>query len=121
MMHHDIIDSEMHDRQEAAADTFAASRPDAIRKMLDLSTAHLPQAYGDADGLTSVDGVVAYTTEYGFITWVPDDPQDNADAYDGMVPSSVLTIQKYARALGCDYVLFDRDGPVNPNLPTWEW
>lgn len=27
MMHHDIIDSDVHDRQEAAADTFAASRP----------------------------------------------------------------------------------------------
>lgn len=111
------LSDDVHDRQEAAADTFASSRPDAIRKMLDLSTAHLPESLGT--DLTAEYGVTAYRTEYGFLMWVPDDPSEVND--DASVPSEVLIIQKYARALGCDYVLFDRDGPINPNLPTWEW
>jgi hypothetical protein len=33
----------------------------------------------------------------------------------------VLAIQRYARALGCDYVLVDADGDEVDDLPTWQW
>jgi len=33
----------------------------------------------------------------------------------------VLTIQRLARAAGCDYVLFDADADRIDALPTWDW
>jgi hypothetical protein len=33
----------------------------------------------------------------------------------------VLTIQRYARTLGCDYVLFDADADRDDDLPIWDW
>lgn len=94
----------------------------AIRKVLDLSTMHLtPEVLED---LTGFDGVVAYTLDIGYLLWVPEDPEDHAADYgdeeecDG-VPDHVLAIQLYARRHGADYVLLDRDGPKNEELPTF--
>ncbi len=93
----------------------------AVRKMLDLATCHLPSSeFGDE--MNSWDGVIAFPNrEYGWILWVPDDPEEESADYDGEVPAEVLRIQLYARQHGCDYVMFDRDGPVDGNLPTWDW
>jgi len=76
-----------------------------IRVLLDLSTAHLPEHLG-CGGLGTAPGVVAYPTERGWLLWVPDDPDESAAIGDA-VPAVVLAIQRYARAHGCDYVLFD--------------
>jgi len=37
------------------------------------------------------------------------------------VPDVVLTIQRYARGLGCEDVLFDADADQVGDLPTWDW
>lgn len=89
----------------------------AVRPMLDLATAHLPARLG-TDGLETADGVTAYPLPHGWLLYVPDRPQDHTD--DG-VPPEVLTVQVYARRHGCDFVLFDCDGPYNPDLPSWDW
>ncbi len=102
-----------------------------IIKVLDLSTSHLPEKVMN-EPLNSIDGVIAYEHgEYGYLLWVPDDPQEHADDYpnpadddassDEGVPAEVLAVQLYARSLGCDYVLFDRDGDTDDALPTWKW
>lgn len=90
-----------------------------IRKVLDLSTAHLPERYGQT--LSGVDGVVAHAYEYGWLLWVPNDPTESSEAMDDEVPPEILKIQLYARGLDCDYVLLDRDGDIDDNLPTWKW
>jgi len=33
----------------------------------------------------------------------------------------VLTIQRYARQRGCDYVLLGQDADIIDGLPTWDW
>ena len=90
-----------------------------IRRMLDLSTAHLPEHLGQS--LHTADGVSAYRMIYGFLMWVPDDPQKTAEAEIDGVPPEVLAVQLHARRLDCDYVLFDAGGDVDPDLPTWDW
>ncbi|GAA0911561.1 hypothetical protein [Virgisporangium aurantiacum] len=68
-----------------------------IRRMLNLSTAHLPQHLSTPGGLDRVAGVVAHTTDVGFLLWVPDDPDESAHAMADPVPDVVLAIQRYAR------------------------
>jgi hypothetical protein len=101
--------------------TAAAPRSVAVvRRVLELSTAHLPPAFGAA-GLDDVQGVIAFPTDRGFLMWVPDDPDDSHLATADPVPDVVLTIQRYARSLECDYVLFDADGHHADALPAWTW
>jgi hypothetical protein len=90
-----------------------------IRTFLDLSTAHLPQQV--CDRLSAQPGVIAYQTIHGWLLWVPDDPDDSSAGGGEPVPDVVLAIQRYARALGCDYVLVDADGDEVDDLPTWHW
>lgn len=92
----------------------------AVRRYLDLSTAHLPRHLA-VEGLGEVDGVVAYRLEYGWLMTVPTDADAEAAGHDGEVPAEVLAIQRYARERGCDRVLFDADADTVDGLPTWEW
>jgi hypothetical protein len=65
--------------------------------------------------------VIAYPTDSGWLMWVPNDPDQSAAVMVDRVPETVLAIQRYARALGCDYVLFDADANRVDDLPTWDW
>jgi|SRR5687767_15613501 len=101
----------------------------AIMRVLDLSTAHLPPAYA-TEGPGLAEGVNADTLTYGWLMYVPENPDEHAGDYadpadpddptEG-VPPEILTVQRYARSHGCDYVRFDPDGLTDPNLPTWDW
>jgi len=91
----------------------------AVRRLLDLSTAHLPEHLG-SHGLSTHDGVIAYELPHGWLMWVPPDPPTHAADYPD-VPPEVLAIQRYARRLGCDFVLFDADAEQVDDLPTWDW
>ena len=102
---------------EGVGGTVATAPP--VRRLLDLSTAHLPQHLG-SDGLSAADGVTAYQLAYGWLMWVPEDPDRHAADYPEL-PPEVLTVQRYARRHGCDYVLFDRDADTVADLPTFTW
>lgn len=114
----------------------AADSPRIIR-VLDASTAHLPQQV--CAQLNGWDGVIAHSLStsddhYGWLLWVPDDPDNHAADHDDTdefpllqgedpsgVPAEVLAVQRYARRLGCDYVLLDPDAERIADLPTWDW
>ena len=49
--------------------------------------------------------------------WVLPDPAMWADKHPAL-PAELLTIQRYARAWGCDYILFDADADQIDELPT---
>jgi hypothetical protein len=90
-----------------------------VRSFLDLSTAHLREQLGSC-GLSGQHGVVAHQLTYGRLMGVPPDPQaHSADHPD--LPPEVLGIQRYASALGCDFVLFGADADQIGDLPTWDW
>jgi hypothetical protein len=92
-----------------------------VRRVLNLSTAHLPPHLGVPGGLDTVAGVVAHATDVGFLLWVPDDPDQSTEVMIDPVPDVVLAIQRYARGWDCDYVLFDADAEQVDDLPTWDW
>ncbi len=102
-----------------------------IRRVLDVSTSHLPEHLGsDVEaGLNGCQLAVCYRLDYGWLMWVPSDPEDSAYSTLGEPDDPdwddderiVLAIHKFARALDCDYVLFDSDGLTVDGLPTWEW
>jgi len=100
--------------------------PVAILKMLDLSTAHLPENV--CQNLNDYPGVTAdERSMYGWLGWVPEDIDAHLAEYNDvrepeeLPPSELVTIWRYAQAHGCKYVLLDRDANLNPDLPTWEW
>jgi hypothetical protein len=98
--------------------------PPTPRPVLELSTAHLPEGLGSERSVYCLDrvrGVAAYPLANGWLMWVPDDPPAHAADYDDEVPLEVLTIQRYARALHCDWVMFDADGAATDDLPRWDW
>jgi hypothetical protein len=63
--------------------------------------------------------VIAYQLDHGWLMWIPPDPDDHQ--VDHPMPLAVLTICRYARSRGCDYVLFDADADTIDELPAWEW
>ena len=90
----------------------------SIRCFLDLSTAHLQPEdrlfleFSANPG--SLAGVAAMAGTYGWFVYAQDDR-----CCEGI--SDVLwAIFRRARALGCDYVLFDADGPELEGLPVFE-
>jgi len=89
-----------------------------IRKFMTLSTCHLPENL--IDTITHYTGVQAFETDAGAFLWVPDNPSDSLFEEFG-IPLEILTVQLFARKHGCDYVLFDCDGPEEAELPKWEW
>ncbi len=89
-----------------------------IIKMLDATTGHLPQEI--CQDLNGYDGVIATDRTYGWLLWVPEDPAEHAGE-TGDVPAEVVALQVFARGLGCDYVLLDRDADRVDGLPHWDW
>jgi hypothetical protein len=102
----------------------AGADPDAmpphVRRVLDISTAHLPHYLG-VDGLAAVAGVTAHEMDQGWLLWVPEDPDESAQSEQTPPPEVALNLQRYARNLRCDYIIFDRDGFLTAGLPSWDW
>lgn len=98
-----------------------------IRRMLVLSTAHLPERFFNCEvgkGANVTEGywgAVVYPVEYGALMWVPDDPKDSSLVQEQPVKPEVLAVQLFAREQGCDYVLFDADAEKCEGLTVWEW
>lgn len=96
----------------------------SVVRMLDLSLSHLPR-YAEPNELT---GVSAHRLPDGWLLAVPADPTTwNADyaTDDGLdeatLRAAVLTIQLFARARGCDWVLLDSDASPVSALRRWDW
>jgi len=107
-------------RHQLTATCLTGGPASSVRLLLNLSNAHLPEQLGKS-GLDTAPGVLAHPTDSGWLMWVPNNPDQSAAATVDRVPETVLAIQRYARSLGCDYLLFDADADRVDNLPTWDW
>lgn len=89
-----------------------------IRRFLDLSTAHLQPAdrlfleFSANPG--SLGGLAAMAGTFGWFVYAHD------ERCCGGISDVLWAIFERARTLGCDYVLFDADGPVLEDLPVFE-
>lgn len=108
-----------------------------ILRVLDLSTRHLPPEVMERDaetgnGLGSYEGVVAQRLEHGWLMWLPGDPIHWSERSEEPMPDWLIRIQSHALLADlyeegidctgprCSYVLFDDEGHVADDLPTWE-
>ncbi len=91
-----------------------------VQQLLGLSTAHLPQHLGtDQGSLAAEPGIIAAPLTWGWLIIVPA-VDTGYDDRPGRHPA-VVAIVEYARALGCDYVLFDADTEPADDLPVHPW
>jgi len=88
----------------------------AIEPMLVISTAHVKQPDAEwLDQMAYCDGgpVVYAKGEYG---WLIPTTLSDAD-----YPEAVRAGLAYARTLGCDWLMYDRDADTVDALPSFEW
>lgn len=91
-------------------------------KYLVLSTAHVRCSTGELlDGWAKLSAteqpLAVASTYYGW--FIPTRPVDGEAAK--RLPAELPTILAFARACGCDHVLFDCDGPAIPDLTEFPW
>jgi len=90
-----------------------------IEKFLSLSTAHVPgpnPEWGVLSGWTiEIPGGYGWMVLWANTTW-----EDLAEDSEG-APEWFKPIHTRMRALGCKGVVFDCDGPVMDNLPSFDW
>lgn len=86
-----------------------------IAKMLVLSTAHLTE---DTCNRYLPDHLHAYAkADYGFFLNVPTERPD----FDAGYPADLVHVLAFAAGAGCDWVMFDQDGPDIAALPVYDW
>ena len=89
-----------------------------IRKMLDLSTAHLDdasQVWLYREGFKGS----TYIGCNGFVTCCYPDPDNPGHTVPEIATPVLAAIFEWACSLGCDYILFDADGTVEDDLPVF--
>lgn len=86
-----------------------------VRKFLDLSTAHLTAETRDAIEAHTINGpVYDHPDGCGWLIWVTVDKDSDIECGE---PPDLVAARDLARGLGCDYILFDSDGPIIDGLP----
>ena len=99
---------------------------DKVQPMLDLSTAHVPEPKSvrsfkindDSDAMATAPdfGECRWTAhEFGWVVYI----SECIDA--SVVPEWLHPAYKQAMKHKCVLINFDVDGPIHPNLPTWDW
>lgn len=92
-----------------------------VGRYLSLSTAHLDAAATSELDLSSsgeFPSVLAVSRrDRGWLCYAQEDFEELMAAG---APASIVAIFRYARGLGCDYVIFDGDAPADPRLPTFD-
>jgi hypothetical protein len=86
-----------------------------VQKVLDLSTAHMPNSNPLFPDVTYAE------TRYGYIVFVPGlahlrDPTAALELAGWLYPILLKAAQE-----GCILINFDRDAEMEADLPTWEW
>lgn len=88
-----------------------------FRKVLVLSTAHATAETAKMLDSTPVALWPVVGGPYGTYGWFMYVHEDN----DGLIPDDLFGVMQYARANGCDNILFDCDALEVDGLPTYEW
>lgn len=86
-----------------------------IDKLITLSTAHLPEEYAK----NPIGWFHIASNSEGFLMCVPHDPCEECDDTESLV--FLLPIFKFAARHGVSYIWFDCDGPIEADLPQFDW
>ncbi|BFL66300.1 hypothetical protein [Roseomonas mucosa] len=88
-----------------------------VRHFLDISTAHL----APADRLCLETSALAGTRGELCCGAMPHGWFVHADEEHPAIPDTLWALMVEARGRGCDYLLFDADGPILPGFPCFDW
>jgi hypothetical protein len=100
-----------------------------ISKLVTLSTSHLsqttannlPSGRGDHQGVVGTpDWWPQFSRDEGWLFWVPTDEAAFQSIY-AESPKDLLDVLMYVRNSGCEWLLFDSDGPLCDVLYQYEW
>lgn len=91
--------------------------PAETQTLLTLSTAHLRERTCN-EWLENCPWSCFPKGEWGWFLYVNDDP---GITHVDSVPNELKPILEYALSLGCSWVMFDSDGPVQDGLVTYDW
>ncbi|USM11459.1 hypothetical protein vBCbaSRXM_14 [Citromicrobium phage vB_CbaS-RXM] len=81
-----------------------------IAKVLILSTRHIePESIERLECLSTV-----FQCDYGALL-------STSATVPAKWPEDIQTVKDFAREQGCDYVMWDRDGPEIDELPKYDW
>ena len=93
-----------------------------VRKILDISTAHVSEAtswYLEEWAINGKGLAIVYEKgEYGWLVHVPGEPSHEVE---DTFPADLRACMEHARSLDCDWIMFDRDGITIDALPSYEW
>ena len=89
-----------------------------LRRLFVVSTAHLSAETAKAHSHYNEKSVL-WPIPYGFVTWMWDTNKDDPQALPHDVRAVLLYLQREYNAAEGDYLRFDCDGPVLPNLKTY--
>lgn len=85
-----------------------------LRLFFDCSTAHLSTPSREWLDMHAARGdELIASTPYGWFMWVDEGKGEDE-------PADLAMIKAYARSLGAEYILFDRDAPESSALPTFD-
>lgn len=94
-------------------------------KNLDCSIAHISQdddtLLEDAAKGESENPVVAYKYPYGYLVYVPEDPEFKESALNYGYSKEFVDLIDKARELNCKYLQLDGDGIVYDDAPQFDW
>lgn len=89
-----------------------------LRAMLDISTGHIKREtlkmLEACDPLKDLKWI-CYATEYGWFVYAHDDEHDTLE-----VPEEIAKAMLYARTQGADYILYDCDSGLIPELEAFD-
>lgn len=97
-----------------------------INKVLDVSTAHIPEATNTAllYGMSELNGILPMTnwSDYGWIIWTGGAP-DSLDAFGEIAEQhpELANLIRLCQDNGILYLQLDCDGEQIDGFPTFEW
>lgn len=88
-------------------------------KVLVVSAAHLGSAITTGD-VPPMNSIASMTGDYGWLVYTGADllPVEEGEP---AAMQGLRDLLQYARKRGCQYVMFDADGPTLKQFPTYEW
>lgn len=100
-----------------------------IEKMLVLSTVHVPPALARVLDAAIEDRIIggvlpfnmAMARDEGWLFMIPERDGWFVSELLASLPAGLSAPFTVAMNEGCQWLLFDRDGPEEPNLPTYDW
>lgn len=86
-----------------------------ISNVLVLSTAHLTEKDSNyLDKMAEAKGI------FDYLVYVSSNSEEeDIETYDNR--HTLIELAKFARKLNCSYLLFNSDGPIYEEFPTFDW